>query len=141
MWNFLKKRKEHNPAPPVEQPEREETYDIKEGSDILIREVLRVVREMANEKLPQTGFFRKFLVGLSLPGDKEFSGLLAVECGAQPQKRAAQAGMYRNGTDRLVSNWFFFDSTDALLEWLEAEETVAELIQTYYRLRHRAENH
>lgn len=141
MWNFLKKRKENNPAPPVAQTEREGAYDIKEGSDILIREVLRVVREMADEKLPQTGLFRKFWVGLSLPEDAEFSGLLSIECGTEPWKRSAQAGMYRNGTDRLVSNWFFFDSTDALLQWLEAEETVAELIQTYYRLRHRAENH
>lgn len=140
MRNFLKKRKEKDPAPPRETPAQEKTWDIKEGSDILIREVLRVVREMAGEKLPQTGLFRKFGVGLSLPEDEAFSGLLSIECGTEPQKRSAQAGMYRNGTDRLVSNWFFFDSTDALLEWLEAEQTVAELLETYYRLRHRAAN-
>ena len=79
-------------------------------------------------------------MGLSLPEDAECSGLLSIECGTEPQKRSARAGMYRNGTDRLVSNWFFFDSTDALQEWLEAEQTVAELLETYYRLRDRVAN-
>ena len=140
MWNFMKKRRENDPALPREEPAQEKAYNIKEGSDILIREVLRVVREMAEEKLPQTGFFRKFGVGLSLPEDAECSGILSIESGTEPQKRSAQAGMYRNGTDCLVSNRFFFDSTDALLEWLEAEQTVAVLIQTYYHLRDRAVN-
>lgn len=137
MWHFLKKRKENTPAP-VELPEQAQTYDIREGSDLVIREVLRLVREMAEEKLPRTGPFRKFGVGLSLPEDTEFSGLISIECGTEPRKRAVQAGMYRNNGDRLVSNWFFFDSTDALLEWLEEEQTVAVLTETCYRLRSRA---
>lgn len=104
----------------------------------LIREVLRLVREAADTKLPEKGKFIKFGIGLCFPDDEEFRGLLNIEYGTESKTRKANVGVYRNGTDRLASNYFFFDSTQAVLDWLEAEETVPMLIETYYHLREHA---
>lgn len=119
---------------------KKKKYSKEERMNILIHKVLEFVREAADTKLPQKGKFTKFGIGLCFPDDEEFRGVLNIEHGTDPQKRVAYAGVYRIGTDRLVSNCFFFDSTQAVQDWLEAGETVPMLIETYYHLRELADD-
>lgn len=124
-----------------EQPQgKRKQYSREERMNILITQVLKWTRETAAAKLPQKGKFTKFGIGLCFPDDEEFRGVLNIECAAEPDRRVANVGVYRVGTDRLVSNYFFFDSTKEVMEWLEAEQTVPLLIETYCHLRERVEN-
>ena len=44
-------------------------------------------------------------------------------------------GAYRGGEFRVVGNFFFFDSTQALMDWLQAENTGPELIGVFQQLQ------
>lgn len=109
-------------------------YEIR--MNILIGKVLEMVRENANGKLPQKGKFTKFSTGFYIP-DSEYMGFVRIEPGTEPEKRVANVSVYRQGTDRVVSNLFFFNSTQEILEWLEAKKTVAEVIDTCHQLKAR----
>lgn len=114
-------------------------YTVEERWKILIDVVLRDAMDKASAKLPQEGLFAKIKIGLIYPDDKEIYGLLNLEPGSNRLSRVARVGAYRHGTDRLVSNFFLFDSTQALLDWLTAEDTGAKLIEAYQHLRERVE--
>ena len=137
MWNWFGKWKKDSRTRKENKPKKK--YSKEERMHTLICKVLEWVREAADTKLPRKGKFTKFGIGLCFPDDEEFRGLLNIEYGTEPDRRTATAGVYRVGTDRLVSNCFFFDSTQALREWLEAEDTVPLLMETYRHLRQRAE--
>lgn len=101
--------------------------------------VLQDAIGQAKGKLPQEGFFPKIKVGLIYPGDEEIRGLLNLEPGSDKAGRVAHVGAYWYGTDRVVSNFFFFDSTQELLDWLQAEDTGPKLIKIYQNLREHVE--
>lgn len=107
---------------------------VEERWGLLIPFVLETAVGKAREKLPPRGIFQRIKVGLIFPEDPNIHGLLNVEPGSDKNQRVVHVGAYRSGSDRLVSNYFFFDSTQAVLDWLAAAETVALLIETYRHL-------
>lgn len=127
-----------NETAPTIQDEKK-VYTVEECWKILIDVVLRDAIDEAKAKLPKEGFFSKIKIGLIYPDDKEIYGLLNLEPGSDKISRVAHVGAYRNGEFRLVSNLFFFNSTQELMEWLSAEDTPALLIDTYRHLRERVE--
>lgn len=108
-----------------------------ENFKIILPAVLDYMKKTADEQLPKTGKFPKFGIRLSCPDDK-YTGILTVEPRSDGVKRVATASVYREGTDRLVSNYFFFENSQAFLTWLDAEKTVVELMETYMHLREKA---
>lgn len=114
-------------------------YTIEEDWILLMHLVLQDALGKAKAMLPQEGVFPKIKVGLIYPGDEETHGLLNLEPGSDKKRRVAHVGAYRHGTDRLVSNFFFFDSTQALVDWLAAEDTGPKLIEIYQHLREKVE--
>lgn len=130
------------PAVPAEdklQPEEKKVYDPEVAWRVLVGAVLEHVTELAKTKLPPQGFFGKFGFGLGFPGEREIHGLLFVEPATNKNERIVRAGVYREGSDRQVNNLFFFDSTQEVLDWLKAEETVTLLVKTFRHLRERLE--
>lgn len=101
---------------------------------LLARLVLKVTREKAATELPAGGIFRKFGTGLVFPEDEEIRGLLFVEPGTPPTCRTVRVGVHYRGSDRVINNFFFFDSTREVLQWLEAAETETTLIQVCHHL-------
>lgn len=129
---------ERNDNFPAAQGEKK-PLSVEERWKILIGVVLRDAMEEAKAKLPQEGLFSKINIGLIYPDNKEIYGLLNLEPGSDKKRRVARVGAYRHGTDRLVSNFFFFDSTQELMDWLTAEDTGAKLIEIFKHLRERVE--
>lgn len=115
------------------------TCTIAEDWILLMRVVLQDAAGQAKAKVPREGFFSKIKVGLIYPGDEEIRGLLNLEPGSEKTGRVVHVGAYRYGTDRVVSNFFFFDSTQDLMDWLQAEDTGAKLIEIFQNLRERVE--
>lgn len=101
---------------------------------LLARMVLKVTREKAATALPDRGIFRQFGTGLVFPEDEEIRGLLFVEPGSPPTCRTVRVGVHYRGSDRVINNFFFFDSTQEVLQWLQAEETEATLIEVCHHL-------
>lgn len=129
---------ERNENAPVTQGEKK-SLSVEEKWKILIGVVLRDAMDEAKAKLPQEGYFSKIKIGLIYPDNKEIYGLLNLEPGSDKKGRVAHVGAYRHRADRLVSNFFFFDSTRELMDWLAAEDTGAKLIEIYQHLRERVE--
>lgn len=130
------------PVPPKgeeSQAGEKKVYDPEVAWRVLVGAVLEHVADLAKGKLPPLGIFAKFGFGLRFPGEREIHGHLFVEPGSVKNERVVRVGVYRNGSDRMVNNYFFFDSTQAVLEWLKAEETVPVLVETYRHLRERVE--
>lgn len=125
--------------PPDQEPQEKKVYTMEELWKMLIDVVLQDAIDEAKAKLPQEGFFSKIKIGLIYPDDKKIYGLLNLEPGSEKTRRVAHVGAYRHGTDRLVSNYFFFDSTQELMDWLQAEDTGPKLIEAYQHLRERVE--
>lgn len=48
-------------------------------------------------------------------------------------------GAYRNGEFRVVSNFFFFNSTQDLMDWLKAEDTGPKLVEAFQQLQQQVE--
>ena len=105
---------------------------------ILFEAVLNHVKEQAQTKLPERGLFRKFGIGFVFP-DEKYHGYLQIDRGQEPEKRVADIGVYETGSDRVVRNFLFFDSSQAVQDWLGAESSVEELKKTAQHLRQRAE--
>jgi len=114
----------------------QDQYNI-EGFASIIPEMLARVRAAAEERIPQQGEFRKLSIRFPCP-DAQFLALLSFESYPDGVKRAAMASVYRAGTDRMVSNFIFFDNTQEVLDWLGSEKTVSELTETYIGLRAKA---
>lgn len=129
---------ERNDNAPATQGEKK-PLSVEEKWKILIGVVLRDAIDEAKAKLPQEGFFSKIKIGLIYPDDKEIYGLLNLEPGSGKASRVAHVGAYRDGEFRLVRNFFFFDSTQELMDWLAAEDTGPKLIEIYQHLRERVE--
>lgn len=125
--------------PPDQEPQEKKPLTVEEKWKLLIDVVLRDAIDEAKAKMPQEGFFPKIKIGLVYPDDEEIYGLLNLEPDSDKKRRVAHVGAYRHGTDRLVSNFFFFDSTQALMDWLAAEDTGPKLIEIYQHLRERME--
>lgn len=114
----------------------QDQYNI-EGFANIIPEMLARVRKVAVDRIPKQGEFKKISIRFPCP-DEHFLGLLFIEPHPDNVKRAAMASVYRAGTDRMVSNFIFFENTQEVLDWLEAEKTVAELTEIYVGLRAKA---
>lgn len=114
----------------------QDQYNI-EGFASIIPEMLHRVRKVAVERIPQQGEFKKISIRFPCP-DEHFLGLLFIEPHPDGVKRVAMASVYRAGTDRMVSNFIFFENTQKVLDWLGSEKTVAELTETYIALRAKA---
>lgn len=114
----------------------QDQYNV-EGFATIIPEMLARVRAAAEERIPQQGEFKKLSIRFPCP-DEHFLGLLFIEPHPDNAKRAAMVSVYRAGTDRMVSNFIFFENTQEVLDWLGSEETVAELTETYISLRAKA---
>ena len=111
--------------------------EIEEMQNILFTAVLNHVKEQARTKLPEKGIFGKFGIGFILPHDT-FHGFLQIKYGQEPEKRVVDIGVYEEGSNRVVRNFLFFDSSKAVRDWLEAEETVKQLKNTALHLRQKA---
>lgn len=114
-------------------------FDPEVAWKVLMGAVLEHVTALAKAKLPPQGIFGKFGFGLGFPGEREIHGLLFVEPGTEKNERIVRASVRREGSDRLISNLFFFDSAQEVLDWLQAEETVPLLVKTFQQLRERLE--
>ena len=111
--------------------------EMEEMQNILFTAVLNHVKEQARTKLPEKGIFGKFGIGFILPEDT-YHGFLQIEYGQSPEKRVADIGVYEEGSDRVVRNFLFFDSSRAVQDWLEAETSVEELKKIAQHLRQKA---
>lgn len=125
--------------PPDREPQEMKPLTLEEKWKLLIDVVLRDAIGEAETKLPQEGFFPKIKIGLVYPDDEEIYGLLNLEPGTEKAGRVAHVGAYRHGTYRLVSNFFFFDSTQDLMDWLQAEDTGSKLIEVFHNLLERVD--
>lgn len=106
---------------------------------MLVGAVLEHLSELAKAKLPPQGIFGNFGFGLGFPGEREMKGLLFVEPATNKNERIVRASVHRKGSDCQVNNLFFFRSTQEVLDWLKAEETVPLLVKTFRHLRERVE--
>lgn len=127
-----------NESTPATQGEKK-TLTLEEKWNLLIDVVLRDAIAEAEVSLPHEGFFPKIKIGLVYPDDEEIYGLLNLEPGSDKTGRVAHVGAYRHGTYRLVSNFFFFDSTRELMDWLKSEDTGSKLIEVFHNLLERVE--
>lgn len=125
--------------PPDQEPQEKKPLTVEEKWKLLIDVVLRDAIDEAKAKMPQEGFFPKIKIGLVYPDDEEIYDLLNLEPGTEKVGRVAHVGAYRHGTYRLVSNFFFFDSTRKLMDWLQAEDTGPKLIEVFHNLLERVE--
>lgn len=114
-------------------------FDPESAWRVLIGGVLDCASNAAKRKLPPAGIFQKFSVGLYFPGEREIHGVLFVEPGSNKNTRVVRVGVHRSQSDRLISNCFFFSSSQEVTDWLAAEETVPLLVSTYRQLRERLE--
>lgn len=80
--------------------------------------VLQYVSDIAATRLPPQGIFGKIGFTLGFPAQKEFQGLLYVEPRAAKNERVIRASVRCRGSDRVMSNFFFFDSSQEALDWL-----------------------
>ena len=112
--------------------------EIEKMQNILFEAVLNHVKEQARTKLPEKGIFDKFGIGFILPHDT-YHGFLQIQYGQQPEKRVVDIGVYEEGSSRVVRNFLFFDSTKAVMDWLEAEESIEQLKNTALHLRQKAD--
>lgn len=115
--------------------DEKKVFDPEEAWRVLVGGVLTRVFDLAKTRMPPQGIFGKFGYALGFPAQREFQGLLYVEPRTEKKQRAVRVGVHRRGSDRMMNNFFFFDSSQQLLDWLEAEETVPLLVETYRRLR------
>ena len=111
----------------------------EEKMEIVFSEVLRIVRERAEQCLPVRGKFSKFGIGFRFPDDL-YGGFLIIDFGDGPEKRVANISVHPIDSDRAVTNYVFFDSYREVIEWLGAGESVTELIQIVQHLREKAEH-
>lgn len=113
------------------------TYE--EKMEIVFSEVLRIVRERAEQGLPVRGKFSKFGIGFRFPDDL-YEGALIIDFAADPANRVANISVHPIDSDRAVSNYIFFNSSREVIGWLGAGESVAQLIQIVQHLREKAEH-
>ena len=111
--------------------------EIEEMQDMLFTAVRNHVRQQARTKLPEKGIFGKFGIGFILPEDI-YHGFVHIKYGQEPEKRVVDIGVYEEGSSRVVRNFLFFDSSKAVWDWLDAEETVEQLKNTALHLRQKA---
>ena len=84
------------------------TYE--EKMEIVFSEVLRIVRERAEQCLPVRRKFSKFGIGFRFPDDL-YEGALIIDFAADPVKRVANISVHPIDSDRGVTNYLFFDSS------------------------------
>lgn len=109
-------------------------YTYEEKLSILIAKVIEILIQNVQERVPQTGPFRKVAVTYCHP-DSELRGILAVEEHYEsPEARMVSAGMFQEGDDRLIQNFLFHGTKENLLAWLQEEKRIPELIEIYDRL-------
>ena len=114
----------------------QDQYNV-EGFANIIPEMLARVQKVAIERIPQQGRFNKISIRFPCP-DEHFLGLLFIDPHPDNTKRVAMASVYRAGTDRMASNYIFFENTQEVLDWLGSEKNVSELTETYIGLRGKA---
>lgn len=85
-------------------------------------------------KMPETGSFRKIFVTANY--DKSgLRGMVSAEPSYQgDDMRVICVGAFRNGEDRIVSNYLFTGTKEAVLAWLESLAGVQEIIEAYAQL-------
>ena len=121
----------------TESTDEKKVFNPEEAWRVLVGAVVKHLADMAATRLPPKGIFGKFGLALAFPAQKEFQGLLYVEPGEANIGRPVRVSVRRRGSDRVMNNFFFFDSSQEVLAWLKAEETVPLLVDTYCQLRDR----
>lgn len=121
----------------TESTDEKKVFNPEEAWRVLVGAVLGHEADLAATRLSPQGIFGKFGIALSFPAQNEFQGLLYVEPGASKNERVVRASVRRRGSDRVMNNFYFFDSSQEVLDWLKAEETVPLLVDTYRHLRDR----
>lgn len=111
-------------------------YDV-EKLRFLIGKVMEVLEERVTARHAQGGNVVGFQVSFPCP-DEAYTGKITLRGKENEPACHASVGVHRADSDQLVSNLFFFDDQQQMLQWTRAEETKQVLEKTLTRLRERA---
>lgn len=112
------------------------TYE--EKMEIVFSEVLRIVRERAEQCLPVRRKFSKFGIGFRFPDDL-YEGALIIDFAADPVKRVVNISVHPIDSDRGSPTICSLIPPQEVHDWLSAQTSTGELIQIVQHLREKAE--
>lgn len=106
----------------------------------LYQAVAELLVEKAKVSLPEAGSFRKITVGGNVKGEICHSILGIEESYSSQTERYVTLGVYREGEDRVVSNYLFKGTKQEVLEWLESPEGLTQIIEAYEHLEEKVKD-
>lgn len=104
--------------------------------DILLPKAMNVLREHIQQKMPETGEFRKFFVCFGYPGTG-YEALLWVEHNVSEKGGNGRlaAGMRETNSDRVVQHYIATGTKEELMQWLSTSANGAQLRSSYAQLK------
>lgn len=112
----------------------------KEKRNILISKVMEVLRDTAQQRMPEEGLFQKFFVTFDYPGTPH-KGFLWIEpnrTGRGGNGRVT-AAVCQGGSDRMVQHYIAVGSKAELTAWLDSAENLPLLLEEYEQLNRAAD--
>lgn len=104
--------------------------------DILIPKAMDYICEQIQQKMPETGGFRKFFVCFTYPGTG-YEALLWVEHNVSERDGNGRltAGMREAGSDKVVQHYMAKGTKEELMQWLNTSANGAQLRSSYEQLK------
>ena len=112
--------------------------DKRKKLNILYETVMKQLVQAAREEMPETGTFRRITVVGYCKGSPLRSILGIEESYSSETQRYITFGMYREGEDRITSNYLFKGTKQEVLAWLETPENREQVIDAYEHLEDKA---
>lgn len=108
--------------------------------DILIPKAMAYMCEQIQQKMPEVGGFRKFLVFFAYPGTG-YEALLWVEHNVSEKGGNGRlaAGMRETNSDRVVQHYIATGTKEELMQWLSTSANGAQLRSSYAQLKNAVE--
>ena len=100
----------------------------------LYRAVAEHLAEKAMDHVPETGRFKKYTIAGHFTGE-DIRGILGIEVASRSDSaRCVSLGVCCDGDDRMVSNFLFTGTKQAVLEWLKSPAGQQEIVDAYIHL-------
>lgn len=106
----------------------------------LFEAVAELLVKKARELVPETGSFQKVCIEGHYSGTDCHSYLSIENSHRSETERQVTLGVFREGYDKLVSNYLYTGTRQEVLSWLESREGLKQIIKAYEHLEEKAKD-